>query len=331
MFTKFFSFSLVGLLLISASVAAKCGYVDVDGAEIFYQLTGKGKKTLVFITGTPGTTELWQCQVKELGKDFKCLTIDYPGFGRSTVPPALIPEEIFTAPYLASVIHAVIASLGSEGVCNPVLITSSVGSFVGITYALTYTTGSAALSGLILVDGTARIAEDPNTPCYIGLPQAIVDELLFLAANDYPEFIAVSLAPLATGSCAPSETLDKLVADLATLFLGANCLYVATALTNFANTDLRSVVSGITIPTLIIYGGQDTTLPIEESFFLRETIPNSILFELCDKTHLPFLTDVHRFNKEVKRFVCNDLCNCDICDLHVTPRPIICPSPVIAN
>ncbi len=321
MFSKIISFSLISLMLISAPLIAKCGYLEVNGAEIYYQLTGKGKQTIVFIQGVPATSEIWQCQVKEFSKQFKCLTLDLPGLGRSTVSPT----ETYTAASLASTVQGVIAALACDGVENPIMITSSISSFIGLTYALTYTTGNTALSRLVLVDGTAYI---PEGVCYVGLSQNDIDCLLCLASNNYPAFIEVSLAPLAAGPCGPSEALTKLVNDLSSMFLGEICSNVAAVLTNFAlNTDLRLLVSNITIPTLIVYGGIDSTLPIEQSFFLRSQIPNSILFELCNKNHLPFLTDVQRFNKEVKKFICNDLCDCDICDLHVTPAPQVCQSP----
>ena len=56
-----------------------------DNEEIFYQDEGQGP-ILVFQSGFFGISNIWEDIVKELSKEFRCITHDNRGYGRSSVP-----------------------------------------------------------------------------------------------------------------------------------------------------------------------------------------------------------------------------------------------------
>lgn len=50
----------------------------IDGATFNYLLCGKGKKTIMFLVGGMGVSELWMPYIKLLENDYQILTFDYP-------------------------------------------------------------------------------------------------------------------------------------------------------------------------------------------------------------------------------------------------------------
>jgi haloalkane dehalogenase len=69
-------------------------YVDIDGARVHYVDEGSGP-TLLLLHGNPTWSFLYRDVIKGLRDQFRCVALDYPGFGRSTAPPgyAFTPAE----------------------------------------------------------------------------------------------------------------------------------------------------------------------------------------------------------------------------------------------
>ncbi|HZA09422.1 alpha/beta fold hydrolase [Mycobacterium sp.] len=61
-------------------------YLDVDGARVHYVDEGSGP-TLLFLHGNPTWSFLYREIIKALRTEFRCVAIDYPGFGLSAPAP----------------------------------------------------------------------------------------------------------------------------------------------------------------------------------------------------------------------------------------------------
>ena len=71
----------------------------------------------------------------------------------------------------------------------------------------------------------------------------------------------------------------------------------------FANTDFRADVAAITVPTLIIHGDADKTVPIEASGErTARMIPNAIYKIYEGAPHGLFYTERHRLNEDLIDF-----------------------------
>ncbi len=69
-------------------------FVDIDGNTVHYVDEGSGP-TLLLLHGNPTWTFLWREAISALRSDFRCIALDYPGFGLSTPKPGYryFPEE----------------------------------------------------------------------------------------------------------------------------------------------------------------------------------------------------------------------------------------------
>ena len=69
-------------------------FLDLDGAHIHYVDEGSGE-TLLLLHGNPTWSFLYRKIIAALKSDFRCVAIDYPGYGMSDAPPGygFTPKE----------------------------------------------------------------------------------------------------------------------------------------------------------------------------------------------------------------------------------------------
>lgn len=69
-------------------------FIDIDGHSVHYVDEGSGP-TLLLLHGNPTWSFLWRDVIRALRNDFRCIALDYPGFGLSTAKPGYryFPEE----------------------------------------------------------------------------------------------------------------------------------------------------------------------------------------------------------------------------------------------
>ncbi|WP_433548957.1 alpha/beta fold hydrolase [Streptomyces sp. CA-294286] len=82
-------------------------FLDIDGHSVHYVDEGAGP-TLLFLHGNPTWSFLWRDVIRVLRDDFRCLALDFPGFGLSTPRSGyrFLPEEH------ADIVTAFVDSLG---------------------------------------------------------------------------------------------------------------------------------------------------------------------------------------------------------------------------
>jgi sigma-B regulation protein RsbQ len=138
---KFLSLLLVPLALSAASV---------DGLKIHYTSTGSGARTVFLIHGYTCDETSWSEQAP-ITKQYRVVTVDLPGHGKSDVPKV----EQFSMDLFARAIEAVRTEIGVNRV---VLAGHSMGTPVVLKYAHNYPEHTIAL---VFVDGLMPTA-DPS-------------------------------------------------------------------------------------------------------------------------------------------------------------------------
>ncbi len=69
-------------------------FIEIDGHNVHYVDEGSGP-TLLLLHGNPTWSFLWRDVISALRADFRCVALDYPGFGLSAAKPGYryLPEE----------------------------------------------------------------------------------------------------------------------------------------------------------------------------------------------------------------------------------------------
>jgi non-heme chloroperoxidase len=137
--------------------AASLSAATVDGIQIHSSITGKGPRTVILVHGWTCDEKSWQSQVPELAKEYRVITLDLPGHGKSGSPK----DGKLSADLFARAIEAVRSEAKVDRV---VLAGHSMGTPVIIQYAWLYPNHTVAL---IFVDGPATMRPMPKgTPSF---------------------------------------------------------------------------------------------------------------------------------------------------------------------
>jgi pimeloyl-ACP methyl ester carboxylesterase len=103
--------------------------IRVNGISIYYELHGEGIP-LVLIMGLRRNLEWWYCQIPELSKHFKVITLDNRGAGRSDKPDMEYSIRLF-ADDTAGLMEAL-------GIHNAHILGVSMGGYIAQELALNY-------------------------------------------------------------------------------------------------------------------------------------------------------------------------------------------------
>jgi pimeloyl-ACP methyl ester carboxylesterase len=130
---------IVSALLLFTSLSA----ATVDGIQLHSSSTGKGPRTVILVHGWTCDDTTWESQVPALARDFRVLTIDLPGHGKSGAPKdGKLSMDLF-----ARAVESVRREANAERV---VLAGHSMGTPVIVQYARLYPQHVAAME---FVDG----------------------------------------------------------------------------------------------------------------------------------------------------------------------------------
>ncbi|MCH5641684.1 MULTISPECIES: alpha/beta fold hydrolase [unclassified Gordonia (in: high G+C Gram-positive bacteria)] len=102
-------------------------FVEIDGHTVHYVDEGSGP-TLLFLHGNPTWSFLFRDVIRELRAGFRCIALDYPGFGLSVPAPGyrFLPEEH------ADVVAGFVDALGLTGLT---LVGQDWGGPIGLAVA----------------------------------------------------------------------------------------------------------------------------------------------------------------------------------------------------
>lgn len=140
-------------LLISVMLAAPVSAATVDGIQLHSTISGKGPKAVIWVHGWTCNETTWKSQVPELAKNYRVITLDLPGHGKSGLPK---DGKLFIDLFARA-----IAAVPSEAkVDRLVLAGHSMGTPVIIQYARLYPQHTIAL---VFVDGP--ISPVRSLPC----------------------------------------------------------------------------------------------------------------------------------------------------------------------
>lgn len=211
--------------------------------------------TIVFIHGWPLSHEMWENQVGYFAdRGYRSVAYDRRGFGKSSKPWGGYDYDTF-----ADDLKAVIDELSLN---NVVLIGFSMGGGEIARYFSRH--GGANVSKAVLVSAvTPFMLQTDDNPD--GVPQDTFDTIAENIQKDRyafletfaKQFYGVNLVshPVSQAHLNHDFHLASLASPKATL----ECAKA------FSSTDFRADLPTITVPTLIIHGDDDKTVPIESS------------------------------------------------------------------
>lgn len=264
-----------------------------EPVNLFYQDWGQGKP-VVLIHGWPLSHEMWEYQMTELPKQgIRCIAYDRRGFGKSSKPWSGYDYDT-----LADDLKAVLDELDLQDVT---LVGFSMGGGEVARYFSRH--GGARVSKAVLVSAVTpfmlRTDDNPD-----GVPQETFDEMLANMKEDRikflddfgKQFFGVNLInrPVSTPLLEYYRTLASLASPVAT----QECAK------SFSSTDFRQDMGSINVPTLIIHGDSDKTVPIETSGEQSSQMVLNSTYKVYDGApHGLFYTEKEQLNRDLADFI----------------------------
>src|SRR5262245_29282835 len=125
----------------------------VDGIPLHSSSHGAGPKTVILVHGWTCDDTTWEAQVPALSKQYRVLTLDLPGHGKSGSPK----DGMLTMDLFARAVEAVRAEAKVDKV---ILVGHSMGTPVIRQYARLY---PQHVVGLVIVDGLVGLGNGART------------------------------------------------------------------------------------------------------------------------------------------------------------------------
>lgn len=264
-----------------------------DGAHIHYKVIGSGPP-VILIHGWPLTGDMWEYQTVALVEaGFQVVTYDRRGFGQSSHPATGYDYDVF-ADDLADLI-------GKLDAPKVALVGFSMGGGEIARYLTRH--GAAKLSRVALVSSVVpyllKTEDNPD-----GAPRDVFEDMKAKVREDRFGFLQ-SFAKDFYGVGMLSKPVSQGVLDWSfQLAVMASPIATIACIDAFGYTDFRGDLPSFTVPTLVIHGTADATVPIDPSGRAAAAgISGATLVEYDGEPHGLFATAPDRLNGDLIDFL----------------------------
>lgn len=237
--------------------------VNVKNVELSYIQYGKGQD-IILLHGWGQNIEMMRPLGDFLCKKFRVTILDLPGFGESEEPKTVWTLEDYVA-FLYDFTKQV-------HIKNPILIGHSFGGRIAILYAATHEVKQVVLFG---------------APCIRTKKGLTFKEKLLKNAKKLP------------GMHHLAEKMKKYIGSFD--YKNATPI-MRNILVHTVNLDLSTAAQKIQVPTLLIWGEQDTEAPLEEARQLEKLLVDGALIVLPG-THYAYLENLPRVQMILNEFL----------------------------
>ncbi|MCH7605062.1 alpha/beta hydrolase [Patescibacteria group bacterium] len=243
--------------------------VEIHGTRVNYKIAGEGplspgvsdgqRKPVLILHGWGKGLVSWEeVQGKIAEKGWKVITVDLPGFGKTSAPTEVWGIEEYT--------DFVLEFAEKLGLGKWILLGHSFGGQIAVNLAVKH---PERIQKLILCAPVA-IRREP------GLRENIIQYVA--KAGSFVLFLV------------PVEGLRQLARKLFARSIGRNDYLEAHGvmrkiMQKVIREDLSSAFSQIKTPTLLIWGDKDRAVPVGDAYIMKEQIPNASLEVLVGIGH----------------------------------------------
>jgi pimeloyl-ACP methyl ester carboxylesterase len=281
-------------------------FVQAGDVELFIQEIGPADgQVILLIHGTAAWSGLWQETMASLADaGYRCIAIDIPPFGFSERPS--------TPSYgNADQARRIVALMDAMEIDHAILLGHSFGGGATMETALTI---RGRFDALVLADvGGLNLNLQPAPQTRRPSPVE-----LFLGAPlvRNPILAATATNPLFTKTLISSMVLDPADATEANISILQKPLVLQDA-TNTLGDWLKEVLGPqdislttdpanyqrLTMPVLILWGSNDTVIPLKEGEYLQSILPDAELMIMQGVNHIPHIEDQAKFIELVLGFL----------------------------
>ncbi|NEM96479.1 alpha/beta fold hydrolase [Pontibacter burrus] len=269
-----------------------------NGTTIAYTDQGKGTETLILIHGLGSYLPAWNKNIEDLSKNYRTIALDLPGYGKSS------KEDV--QPGMANYAQTVLALMDKLKIKKAILVGHSMGGQIAITAALQ---APERVNKLVLA-----------APA--GLETFTEQQKQLFKMTVTPESVQNTPADKAAANIKinfyqmPADAqfmIDDRLKMAESADFGNYSKAVAASVAAMVDEPVYDKLPQLQVPTLIIFGEQDTLIPNKYlnpnlttqavANIGKEKIKNSQVILLPEAGHFVQFEQAAAFNKAVRDFI----------------------------
>lgn len=263
-------------------------FINRDGERLWYQEAGCGTP-LVLLHGWCMSSAVWQGQFDGLAASFRLIAPDLRGHGRSRPVAGRCDFQTMAAD---------LCDLLQFLDCDAALL---LGWSLGAQVALQACHELAdRLSGLVLVSATPCFTAREDYP--FGLSPAEAAGMRLKVQRNLGRALSGFHARMFAEGEIETSAVGERVADILSTVVAPETPLALEALDALAEADMRPLLAGINLPTLLLHGDRDLICLPQASQYLSEVLKFARRTVFIGCGHAPFLTRPEQFNREIISF-----------------------------
>ncbi len=270
--------------------------IALHGRRAVYRIAGSGP-AVVLIHGMLNSSSHWQSVALDLARDHTVLAPDLIGHGDSAAP-----RGDYSLGAHAASIRDVMAAIGID---RASIVGHSLGGGVAMQFFYQFpqrVERLALVSSGGLGQEVSPLLRTAALPGFSALLALTIQPRLLVALADtgarlrqrslgggvYLQAIARALRPLETAGARQAflQTLRSVIDTRGQRVSATDRLYLLE-----------------TMPTMIVWGERDNTIPLAHGRLAHEAIPNSLFSTLPDVAHFPHLEDPKGLSQLLREFI----------------------------
>ncbi len=264
-----------------------------DKTQLYLKDWGEGRP-VILIHGWPLSSDSWDPQSMALADaGFRAIAYDRRGFGRSSQPWSGYDYDT-----LADDLAAVIEQTGAK---DATIVGFSMGGGEVARYMSRHGGKGVVKAALVssVVPYMLKTADNPD-----GTDQKVFDQMTAGMKEDRAAFFGTFFKDFFGVGMLSNPVSDELLQWARSVSMQASLKATLACAKAFATTDFRPDLAAFKVPTLVIHGTGDKTVPIDAAGrAAAKGIAEAQLIEYEGSPHGLFATDKERFTKDLLAFV----------------------------
>ncbi len=264
-----------------------------DNTQLHVKTWGAGRP-VILMHGWPLSSDSWDDQAMALAEaGYRTIAYDRRGFGRSSQPWSGYDYDT-----LADDLAAVIEQTGAK---DAVLVGFSMGGGEVARYMSRHA-GKSVVQAVLVSSVVPYMLKTDDNPS--GTEQSVFDQMAAAMKEDRAKFFAGFFKDFFGVNMMSSPVSQELLEWARSVSMQAGLKATLECAKSFATTDFRADLAAFKVPTLIIHGTEDKTVPIDPSGrAAASAIAQSTLLEYEGSPHGLFATDKARLTKDLLAFL----------------------------
>lgn len=265
-----------------------------DGTRLFYKELGNGRP-VILIHGWPLSSDSWDPIMMELAQDgFRAVAYDRRGFGRSDHAPSGYDYDTF-----ANDLADIMAATGVEQ--DAALVGFSMGGGEIARYMNAH--DGRGVSQVVLISSVVpymlKTSDNPD-----GVPQSTFDTMTEGMKKDFRHFFTGFFKDFYGDGWVTQKVSEEEKHWAWITAMKASQYATLQSANAFATTDFRPDLPSFTVPTLVIHGTADKTVPIKATGRqVAEQVPTAEIIEYSGEPHGIFASQTQRLASDIIGFL----------------------------